>query len=187
VRRRLPILPALTAIVLALAVAAAAFAAWRPEAHEQGPELTLAPQRLQFVQTKANEALIKLPNAKPGQVATGSTRMTVTGARAMVTAAVTNLRDIAGPNGGKLITSGKLRIVVRCIGQTCGGSGAAYKGPLSQMHTRSLGIWAPGTSRTYTVRVWMQRGSRPPSNTTGDNRFQGSRARFGLVWTATQT
>jgi hypothetical protein len=184
--RRLPILPALTAIILALGIAAAAFAAWRPVTDEQGPQLELAPNRLHFAQTRANQALIKLPNAKPGQIAQGSTRMTVTGARAAVTAAATNLRDTAGPNGGKLITSGKLRIAVRCTGQACGGTGAVYKGPLSQMHTRRLGTWAPGTSRTYNVRVWMQRGTRPPSNTTGDNRFQGSRARFGLVWTATQ-
>jgi len=187
VSRRLPILPALTAIVLALGIAAAAFAAWQPATGQQGPRLDLAPKQLRFVQSKPNQALIKLPNAKPGQIAAGATRLTVSGAPAVVTAAVTNLRDVAGPNGGRLITSGRLRIAISCTGHPCPGTGVAYLGPLSQMHTRSLGVWPAGTSRTYTVRVWMQRTGVPPSNTTGDNAFQGSKARFGLVWTATQT
>lgn len=185
--RRLPIVPALTAIILALGAAAIAFAAWHPAPNEGGPKLELVGRKLQFTQTRANQALIKLPNAKPGQIAVGSTRLTVTGAPAVVSVGVESMRDVPGRRGGKLITSGKLRIAVSCTGHPCPGSGVAYIGPLSLMRTRSLGLWSPGTSRTYAVRVWMQRGAVPPSNTTGDNRFQGSRAKFGLVWNATQT
>jgi hypothetical protein len=187
VSRRLPILPAVTAIVLALAVAAVAFAAWRPATHEQGTRLELVGHKLQFSQTRANQALVKVPNAKPGQISIGSTRLTVSGAPAVVTAGVTNLQDVPGRNGGRLITSGKLRIAVSCTGNPCPGTGAAYIGPLNRMGTRNLGRWAAGTSRTYSVRVWIKRGAKPPSNTTGDNAFQGSRAKFGLLWTAIQT
>jgi hypothetical protein len=128
--------------------------------------------------------LIKLPNAKPGQFAQGSTKLTVSGTRAAVVVRATDLTDVAGPNGGKLIASRKLRIAISCTGQPCPSTGRVYIGALSQMGTRSLGVWTPGTSRTYTVRVWIVRGRTPGSNRDGDNRFQGARARFGLVWTA---
>lgn len=180
--RRIPILPTLAMIVLALFVAAVAFASWHPAAKGRTARLELAPNHLRLAQTKTNQALVKLPNAKPGQIAKGSTRLSVTGAPATVTVGVTSLRDIAGPAGGRLITSGKLKIAVSCTGNPCPGTGIAYLGPLSQMHTRSLGLWKAGTRRTYTVRVWIARGTA-----SADNAFQGSQARFGLVWTATQT
>jgi hypothetical protein len=180
VSRRLPVLPALAAIVLALTVAAIAFAAWQPATNEHGPRLELAGQTLKLSQTKANQALIKLGNAKPGQIATGSARLTVTGAPALMTVGIRSLRDVPGRNGGKL------RIAVSCTGHPCPGTGVAYIGPVNQMGTRTLGRWPAGTSRTYTVRVWMQRSGVPPSNTTGDNLFKRSRAEFGLLWRATQ-
>jgi hypothetical protein len=185
--RRVPILPTLLMIGLALTVAAVAFASELPSAsHPQGgPRLEFAPNQLRLAQTSPNQALIRLPKAKPGQIAKGSTRLTVISARAALTVKATNLTDTPGPNGGSLIASKRLWIAVSCTGQPCPGSGVAYQGPLSNMGTRSLGIWRAATSRTYTVRVWLLRGPTPLSNTTGDNVFQGSRARFGLVWTAT--
>ncbi len=179
---RAPILPTLATIAVALIVAAVAFASWHPGAGGRTARLELASRHLRFAQTRPNQALIKLPNAKPGQLAKGSTRLSVTGASAAVTVGVTNLRDVAGPRGGRLVTSGKLRIAVSCTGHPCPGTGVAYMGPLSQMHTRSLGLWSAGTRRTYTIRVWMANGG--PAL---DNAFQGSSARFGLVWTAVQT
>ena len=185
--RRASFLPALAAIGVALTVAAFGFASWHPATRAKSPTLTLAANQLRLTQTKTNQALIRLPNAKPGRIAKGSTRLSVTGARARVTFAATNLRDVAGPNGGRLIASNKLRIAVSCTGSPCPGSGVAYQGPLSKMGRRSLGTWAAGTRRTYTVRVWIMRGATPQSNTAGDNAFQGSRARFGLLWTASAT
>jgi hypothetical protein len=182
--RRLPLAPALVAIFLALAVAAVAAQAWRSDPSASSAQLALASPKTRIAQTKPNEALIQLPNAKPGQIAKASTRLTVTGAPATVTVRPTNLRDVAGPNGGRLITSGALLVAINCETH-CPGTGVTYLGALSHMNTRSLGRWAAGTSRTYTVRVWMRRGGIPPSNMSGDNLFQGSTARFGLLWTAT--
>jgi hypothetical protein len=185
--RRLPIFPAVAAIALALAVAAAAFSTWDTAHDPGGPKLTLAGDEVHLVQTRAGQALIKLPNAKPGQVARGSTLVTVAGHQAGMTVGVQNLRDVVGINGGKLTASRHLWIDVRCTGLRCPRPPVAYRGPLSQMGTRSLGTWQPGTVRRYNVRVWLLRGARPRTNTAGDNAFQGSQAKFGLMWTATST
>jgi len=126
-----------------------------------------------------------MPNAKPGEVAKGTTRVTITGSRASVQVGVKNLRDIPGPNGGKLIASQRLWIDVRCPGSPCPHNRVAYRGPLALIGTRSLGTWREGAHRTYAVRVWLRRGGRPPTTTTGDNLYQHSTATFGLVWTAT--
>jgi hypothetical protein len=185
VSRHLPIIPAALAALAALAVAAIASSSWSPGLSPTEPKLTLAGQQLRISQTRANQALIKLPNAKPGQVARGTTVVTVTGQRASVVIGAKNLVDVPGSNGGKLIASQRLWVDVRCAGTPCPASPAVYRGPLSTMGTRSLGVWRPGTHRTYSVRVWLLRGGSPSSNTTGDNVFQGSQAKFGLMWTAT--
>jgi len=183
--RRMPLLPAAAVILVALAVAAVAAAGWRSEPQAPTPQLNLASKQLRLAQTQANKALIKLSNAKPGQVARGRTLVTTTGARANVTIRANNLVDVPGPNGGKLIASRRLWIVVRCVAGPCPHSPGAYRGPLALMGTRSLGTWRPGTHRTYAVRVWLVRGGMPPTTTSGDNLYQHSTARFGLVWTAT--
>jgi hypothetical protein len=185
VRGRLPVIPALVAVVLALAIAAVAAAAWRSGPQADSPQLSLTSNQLNLQQSEANKALIRLSNAKPGQVARGTTRVTTTGATATVQVRASNLRDLPGPNGGRLIASRRLWIDVRCVATPCPPNPAAYKGPLALMGTRSLGTWRPGTHRTYAVRVWLLRGGMPPSMISGDNLYQRSTARFGLVWTAT--
>ena len=183
--RRLPVAPALLAILVALALAAVAAAGWRSQPQADPPSLSLASKQLHLVQTQANKALIKMFNARPGQVARGTTLVTTTGTTATVQVGVNNLRDIAGPNGGKLIASRRLWIDIRCVATPCPRNPVAYKGPLALMGTRSLGTWRPGTHRTYSVRVWLLRGGMPPTTTTGDNLYQHSTAKFGLLWTAT--
>jgi hypothetical protein len=185
VSRRLPILPLVAAIFLALAVAALAFSSLGTPPGSARPKLELAGDKLRLTQTRAGQALIKLPNAKPGQVARGTTLVTVTGQRATVAIRASNLLDVPGANGGRLIASKRLWIDVRCAAKPCPASPVVYRGPLSDMRTRSVGTWRPGTARTYSVRVWLLRGGTPPTTTTGDNVFQGSRAKFGLQWTAT--
>jgi hypothetical protein len=184
VTRRVPILPTLAAIGLALVVAAAAFASWPTDAGSGGPRLELSSSQFRFGQSAAGRALVDLSNAKPGQVAGATTRLTLTGARATVSLRAVNRRDFAGPSGGKLITSGRLWIMVRCLSPACAASDMAYRGPLSEMRNLSLGTWRRGAQRTYSVRVWLLRSRK--WSTTDDNVFQGSRARFGLIWTATQ-
>jgi len=183
--RRFSVGSALVAIVVALAVAVVAAAAWRSQPRADTPRLTLAPTHLRITQTQANKALITMPNAKAGQVAKGTTRVTVRGSRATVKLGVKNPRDLPGPNGGRLIASQHLWIDVRCAGAPCPRDRVAYRGPLALMRTRSLGTWRRDAHRTYTVRVWLRRGGMPPTPTLGDNRYQQSSATFGLVWTAT--
>jgi hypothetical protein len=183
--RRFPAAPALVVILVALAIAAAAAAAWRSEPQAPSPQQNLAAKQLRLVQTQANKALIRLSNAKPGQVARGTTVVTTTGTTANVTIGANKLLDLPGPNGGKLIASRRLWIDVRCVASPCPHNPAAFKGPLALMGTRSLGTWRPGTHRTYSVRVWLRRGGMPPTTRTGDNLYQHSTARFGLLWTAT--
>jgi len=185
VTRRFPALSAVVVILVALAVAAVATAGWRSEPDAASPQLSLASEQLRLTQTQAHKALIKMPDAKPGQVAKGTTRVTITGSRATVQVGVKNLRDIPGPNGGKLIASQRLWIDVRCAGSPCPHNRVAYRGPLALIGTRSLGTWREGAHRTYAVRVWLRRGGMPPTTTTGDNLYQHSTATFGLVWTAT--
>jgi hypothetical protein len=183
--RRFSVGPALVVTVIALAVALVAAAAWRSQPQAGPPQLSLASKHLRLTQTNANKALIKMRNAKPGQVAKGKTRVTITGFRAAVKVRVKNPRDIPGPNGGRLIASRHLWIDVRCAGSPCPHNRVAYRGPLASMGTRSLGTWRPGAHRTYALRVWLLRGGMPRTRTTGDNRYQQSAAKFGLVWTAT--
>jgi hypothetical protein len=177
VSRRVPVFPTILMIGIALAVAGVAFASWHSKPGAPNARLGLASKQLHIAQTRANEALIRLPNAKPGQVARGSTRLTMSGSRGAVTVSATNLADTPGVNGGKLIAGKRLWIAVSCTRGPCPGTGVAYQGPLSGMGSRSLGVWPAGMSRTYTVRVWIRR-------TAGDNVVQGARARFGLLWTA---
>jgi hypothetical protein len=183
--RRFPIVPTLAVALVALAIAAVAAAGWRSEPQAVSPQLSLASNQLRLVQTQANQALIKLTNAKPGQVARGTTVVTTSGPPATVTVRASNLLDLPGPNGGKLIASRRLWIDIRCVATPCPHNPAAYKGPLALMGTRSLGTWRPAARRTYAVRVWLLRGGIPPTRTTGDNLYQHSTARFGLLWTAT--
>ena len=77
--RRFPVLPAVVVILVALAVAAVAAAGWRSEPDAASPQLSLASKQLRLTQTQAHKALIKMPNTKPGQVAKGTTRVTITG------------------------------------------------------------------------------------------------------------
>jgi hypothetical protein len=179
---------ALAALAASLAVATAAIALshWDRRGHAAPPpRLELAGTQLRIAQTMANRALIRLPNAKPGQVARGTTSVQVTGSTARLSVRPTNLRDLPGRNGGRLIGSRRLWIDVRCALRPCPRQPAVYRGPLRDMGRRSLGTWRVNTRRTYSVRVWLLRGPTPPSNRTGDNSFQGSRATFGLVWNAT--
>lgn len=132
-----------------------AAAGWRSEPGAPSPQLNLASKQLRLVQTQANKALIKLSNAKPGQVARGTTLVTTTGTTANVTIRANNLVDLPGPNGGKLIASRRLWIDVRCVATPCPHNPAAYRGPLALM------------------------------GMTGDNLYQHSTARFGLLWSAT--
>jgi len=187
VTRRLPIAPALVAIVIALAIAAVAAAAWRAEPNAPSPALNLTSggKQVRLAQTQANQALIKMFNARPGQVARGTTLVTTSGAPATVRVSATGLRDLPGPNGGKLIASKRLWIDIRCVATPCPHNPVGYKGPLALMGTRSLGTWRPGTRRTYAVRAWLLRGGLPPTTRTGDNLYQRSTAKFGLLWTAT--
>jgi len=185
VTRRLPVLPALVVILVALAVAAVATAGWRSQPDAASPQLSLASKQLRLVQTQTNKALIKMFNARPGQVARGTTIVTTTGTTANLTIRANNLVDVPGPHGGKLIASRRLWIDVRCVATPCPHNPAAYKGPLATMGTRSLGTWRPGTRRTYSVRVWLLRGGTPPTTASGDNLYQHSTAKFGLVWLAT--
>jgi hypothetical protein len=126
-----------------------------------------------------------MSNAKPGRVAKGKTRVRVRGSRAKVRLGVKNARDIPGPNGGKLIASRRLWIKVKCAKSPCPRHRVAYKGPLASMGKRGLGTWRAGAHRTYAVRVWLRRGGTPPTPTSGDNLYQHSTAKFGLLWTAT--
>jgi len=185
VTRRIPVAPALVVILVALAIAAAAAAAWRSEPDAASPQLSLASKQLRLRQTQAHKALVKVPNAKPGEVAKGTTRVTITGSRATVQVGVKNPRDIPGPNGGKLIASQRLWIDIRCAGAPCPHNRVAYRGSLASMGTRSVGTWRDGAHRNYSVRVWLRRGGMPPTTRTGDNLYQHSTARFGLLWTAT--
>ena len=181
---RLSLAPVLVATVIALAVLVVV-AAWRSEPRAEPPQLSLASKRLRLKQTHANKALAKMSNAKPGKVAKGKTRVTIKGSRAKVRVGVRGVRDIPGPNGGELIASRRLWITVRCARSPCPRHPLAYKGPLASMGKRSLGTWRAGAQRTYAVRVWLPRGGIPATPTSGDNRYQHSTAKFGLLWTAT--
>jgi len=184
-RGRLGVGAAALTAALAIGVAALAFASWRPDDRlSPPPRLELSAGQLQLAQSAGDRALVRLRNARPGQRGQGRTTVGVFGSPAELTVRATNRRGVAGVNGGRLIASGQLWISVACVVRPCGGTTLAYRGPLRDMGIRSLGVWQPGTRRTYRARLWLRRGGPPPSNAGGDNAFQGSRATFGLVWNA---
>jgi hypothetical protein len=92
-----------------------------------------------------------------------------------------------GPNGGDLADALRLRVRAAGLKRRPGPDRPTtiYEGRLSEIDTLRLGRWKPGDGRRFRFHVEFPNHGRPARTTGGDNRYQGSRTGFRLVWRAT--
>jgi len=130
-------------------------------------------------------AILTAANMKPGDTATGTATIANTGTIAgALSLAQSGLADTPGGNGGAL--SDVLQLTVEDV-TAPGAPVVKYTGLLKDMPSTLLGTLAAGGSSTYEFTVTFPDGGEPSSNTTGDNRYQGSSLTVQFDWTSVQT
>src|SRR5262249_37849816 len=70
------------------------------------------------------------------------------------------------------------------ISDVTGATRQIFVGTPSALGEYDVGTLAPDEVRTFQVTATLPDTGVPPSATTGDNRYQGSRMTLGLGWTA---
>lgn len=148
------------------------------------PTTALVPGGLLFasVNSRDGKPVLTASDMVPGEPVTGSLQIRSTGlltGEYRLTAS--GLQDTPGPNGGRL--SERLRLTVKELGPA--GFRQLYDGTLADLHTVDLGRFhgGDGDIRTYYFTAVLPSTGVPPSNTEGDNAYQGASARVTLSWT----
>jgi hypothetical protein len=174
--------------LIAVVVVAVALAALTASAGPSRPdvELTAGPGgTLTISNSREGLAILSLAGMRPGDTVSDTVTIgnsgDVSGAFSL---SQSNIADVAGPNGGTL--SGHLDLSVSDVTNAAAPT-AVYAGKLDALSPVDLGTYAPGTSRTYEFTVSFPEGGAPPSDTTGDNAFQGSRVSVQYDWDAVST
>jgi hypothetical protein len=138
---------------------------------------------LSMSNSRDGTAILTASGMAPGDSRVGEVTVANTGdLTAAFSLAKSNLGDRPGPAGGEL--SAALDLLVQDV-TGVGAYATVYSGKLGAMGPRTLGSWAPGTSRVYRFTVSLPDGGAPPLGTTGDNAYQGSAVRVQYDWTAT--
>jgi hypothetical protein len=182
---RLPVLAVAFAAVLAVVIATA------PPSEPEGSASPLlvgsAEGDLRLKNSKRGEPVLSGRNLAPGDVSRGKMRIRNAGSEEARVRLLIGLRDYPGPNGGLLSRALRLRVKVAPPRRDPGHRSASviYDGRLAAVGALGLGSWRPGKIRQFRFRVRFPDRGRPRSPTRGSNAFQGSRARFRLVWRAT--
>jgi hypothetical protein len=133
----------------------------------------------QQTNSKDGQAVLVAENLVPGQTRTGEVKITSVNRPGTFELQASGLSDEPGPFGGVL--SSRLRVRVLQVG--AGGSATPlYDGTLAGLHTVALGRLDLDEQRTYRFEVTLPSGGTPSSPTTGDNAFQGARAKVTLTW-----
>jgi hypothetical protein len=152
-------------------------------ASSANPNSTWSAGTLSIDKNLPHGAIMTESNMKPKDVRTGSVVITNTGSIAGdFTLGMSNVVDTAGANGGKL--SNTLQLLVTYTDGT--GTHNVYSGPLKAFTGGNAGSIAANSSQTYNFTVTFPDGLTPPSDTTGDNAYQGSSMSADFNWTAVQ-
>lgn len=175
-------------IALALAAAAWALVGGR---HVDAPAVRDAPAAVFSAQgdvemenEREGEPILVARKMIPGEPRVGAVQITNVGASGRYSLRKTDLTGEPGPNGGRL--ENVLRLRVRRACPRCPQRyPLEYGGALKDMPPLTLGRWHRSEHRRYRFRVKLPDRGAPPSPITGDNRYQGSRAKVRFVWRVT--
>ena len=116
-------------------------------------------------------------NMEPGDSRSGGVRIRNLGSTARLWM-TKRLRGRAGPNGGRLRRELRFRMVEIARGHRR----VLHDGYLRRIGRVRLGTWDRREARRYKLRIHFPDSGIPPSSTTGDNAYQGSRARVRFIW-----
>src|SRR2546423_5050616 len=119
---------------------------------------------------------------KPGSSVQAIVTITNPGDPAAYPLASSNLTTPPGPLSGPPL-SGRLALLVQDI--TAAAPATVYSGAFGAMPSRTLGSFAANEARTYRFTVTLPNGGPAPSDTTGDNVYQGASSSLQFDWTAT--
>lgn len=142
-------------------------------------------QAFSLSNSKDGQPILTLSNMKPGDSATDTVTITNSGnIESQVALSKFHLQD-THPNCTNCTLSGVLDLVVEEVTNPSEPQGV-YSGKLGAMPTVQVGSLARLESKMYRFTVSFPDGGPPPSNTTGDNRYQGASTSVDFVWTATR-
>jgi spore coat-associated protein N len=148
------------------------------------PAIALASGSLSQSNSKDGSAILAASNMKPGDLVSGTVTIENTGSiGGAFSLSHSNLLDTAGPNGGAL--SAKLDLLVEDV-TAPGFPATVYSGRLDGLGTRALGSFSPGRPHIYRFKVSFPDGGSPPSQTGGDNAYQGSAVSVQYDWSASE-
>jgi hypothetical protein len=176
-------------IALALAAAAWALAGGRtvdePAVVPGAPAAVFSAQGdVEMDNERDGEPIMVARKMIPGEPRVGAVQITNLGDPGRYSLRKTDLTGVPGPNGGRL--EKVLRLRVRRVCPRCPERyPLEYGGAIKNMPQLALGRWYGSERRRYRFRVRLPDGGPPPAPTTGDNRYQGSRAKVRFIWRVT--
>jgi spore coat-associated protein N len=173
----------LTSFAMALAAIGLAVAApGGSDPEVAGVSLGAASGSVSITNSRDGQAVFSAAGMRPGEDVSGTVRIGNHGASAgRFELLGVGAQDTAGPNGGLL--SERVELVVLDV------TGARppvtlFAGHPADFVQVDLGMLAPGENRDYRFEATLPDGGVPSSNTTGDNRYQGSSLSLGFQWQA---
>jgi hypothetical protein len=184
-------LVALILLAIAAAVAAGSLAVFTSSSANPNNEVSSGILAQSNSSADSGTAILTAQNMFPGDTATGTVTIKNTGTVAgTFTLSDSNLVDVPGTNGGNL--SSVLLLTVR--DNTTGTD--VYNGgfnavptpptppPLVALPGSSGPKWAVNETHNFTFTVRFPDSGQPPSATTGDNAYQGSKVTVTYNWNA---
>jgi hypothetical protein len=147
-----------------------------------GASLAAASGSVSITNSRDGQAVFSAAGMRPGEDVSGTVRIGNHGPSAgRFELRGVGVQDTAGPNGGLL--SERVELVVLDV------TGAQppvtlFAGHPADFVQVDLGTLAAGEDREYRFEATLPDGGVPSSNTTGDNRYQGSALSLGFQWQA---
>ena len=171
----------IASVAMTLAAFGLAVAAPRDPAEAQ-TWLLAASGPIGIANSREGEAVFGASGMRPGQQVAGTVRIANRGAESgSFSLRADSLAETAGTHGGLL--SQQLALTVLDITDPQHPA-ALYAGTPAALPELALGSFAAGEEREYRIAATLPDTGIPASAVVGDNRFQGARLSFGLVWTA---
>jgi spore coat-associated protein N len=170
---------------LAMALAAIGLAVAAPGGSDPkvaGASLAAASGSVSITNSRDGQAVFSTAGMRPGEGVSGSVRIGNHGTSAgRFQLRGVGVQDTAGPNGGLLSERVEL-VVLDVTGDQ--PPVTLFAGHPADFVEVDLGTLALGEDRDYRFEATLPDGGVPSSNTTGDNRYQGSALSLGFQWQA---
>jgi hypothetical protein len=176
-----------TTLLMSLAMALAAIglavaAPGRGDPAVARAALAAASGAVSITNSHAGQAVLGAAAMRPGQTVRGTVQIGNGGDVAgRFAVRVTGVHDTAGPYGGLL--SERVDLVLLDV-TDAQQPVTMFSGHPADLEQVDLGALAAGEGRDYTFELTLPDGGVPSSDTTGDNRYQGSALSLGFEWVA---